>query len=472
MTPPDTTDSIGDITAVTPDPAPIVAIVGRPNVGKSALFNRLTSGNRALVEDLPGTTRDRIYGAFDWNGKQVRIVDTGGLGDDEEDPFGPAIRRGVEHALSEAQAVLFVVDSAVGPTAADYDIAEMLRRANQPVLLVANKTDTSAGQRNLIELYGLGLGEPFSVSAIHGKGIGDLMDAVLDLVAGAAIPDHDSERIRVAIVGRPNVGKSSLTNAILGEDRVVVSDVPGTTRDPIDSPFDLDIANAKTGEMEQRGMVLVDTAGIRRKGKIERGVERHSVQRAEQAVDRADVVLLVIDQTEPLTAQDTHIAGYALEHGKGIILVVNKWDLAEDRSLRQQFADALDARYQFMAWAPIQFTSAVTGEGVRDVLELVVHVADVREQRVSTSELNRVVHRAMTEHGPPTVRNQKLKVLYVTQAAVSPPTFVFFVNNPAIIHFSYQRFLENRIRSTFGFEGTTLRLVFRGRAEHQAGVPA
>ena len=442
--------------------APLLAIVGRPNVGKSALFNRLTSVNRALVEDLPGTTRDRIYGTFDWNGKQVRVVDTGGLGDDEADPFGPAIRRGVEHALTEAKAVLFVVDAAVGATSADYEIAEMLRRANQPVVLVANKTDTRAGQQNLIELYALGLGEPFSVSAIHGKGIGDLMDAIIELVAGAEIPQVKDARIRVAIVGRPNVGKSSLTNAILGEDRVVVSDVPGTTRDAIDTPFDF----------EGHTMVLVDTAGIRRRGKIERGVERHSVQRAEQAVDRSDVVLVIIDQTEPQVAQDTHIAGYALEHGKAVILVVNKWDLAEERGKRQEFAQLIDSQYQFMAWAPIHFTSAINGEGIRDLLELVVHVAEVREQRVSTSELNRVVHRAMAEHGPPTVRNQKLKVLYVTQAAVSPPTFVFFVNNPAIVHFSYERFLENRIRASFGFEGSTVRLVFRGRAAREIEVPA
>ena len=441
---------------------PLVAIVGRPNVGKSALFNRLTSANRALVEDLPGTTRDRIYGSFDWNGKHVRVVDTGGLGDDEDDPFGPLIRQGVQQALAEAEAVLFVVDAAVGLTAADYEIAEMLRRANQPVLLVANKTDTRAGQQNIMDLYAVGLGEPFAVSAIHGKGIGDLMDAILDMVPGAEIPERGDLRIRVAIVGRPNVGKSSITNAILGENRVVVSDVPGTTRDPIDTPFDF----------EGHEMLLVDTAGIRRKGKIERGVERHSVQRAEQAVDRADVVLLVIDQTEPLTAQDTHIAGYALEHGKGIILVVNKWDLAEDRSGRQEFAAQIDAHYQFMGWAPIQFTSALTGEGIRDLLELVVHVAEVREHRVSTSELNRIIHRAMAEHGPPTVRSQKLKVLYVTQAAVSPPTFVFFVNNPAIVHFSYQRFLENRIRAAFGFEGSTVRLVFRGRTERPVEVPA
>ena len=462
MNPPDSSSTAPSTGPLVAPLAPLVAIVGRPNVGKSALFNRLISGNRALVEDLPGTTRDRIYAAFDWNGRQVRVVDTGGLGDDADDPFGPAIRRGVERALIEAQAVLFVIDAAVGPAAADYEIAEMLRRANQPVLLVANKTDTRAGQQNLIDLYALGLGEPFSVSAIHGKGIGDLMDAIVGLVAGAEIPEPDTERIRVAIVGRPNVGKSSLTNAILGEDRVVVSEVPGTTRDPIDTPFDF----------EGHPMVLIDTAGIRRRGKIERGVERHSVQRAEQAVDRSDVVALIIDQTEPLTAQDTHIAGYALEHGKAIILVVNKWDLAEDRSGRQEFAEQIDSRYQFMAWAPIQFTSAVTGEGIRDLLELVVHVAEVRKHRVPTSELNRVVHRAMAEHGPPTVLNQKLKVLYVTQAAVSPPTFVFFVNDPATVHFSYQRFLENRIRAAFGFEGTTVRLVFRGRAAHRVGVPA
>ena len=238
--------------------------------------------------------------------------------------------------------------------------------------------------------------------------------------------------------------------------------MPGTTRDAIDTPFDF----------EGHTMVLVDTAGIRRRGKIERGVERHSVQRAEQAVDRSDVVLVIIDQTEPQVAQDTHIAGYALEHGKAVILVVNKWDLAEERGKRQEFAQLIDSQYQFMAWAPIHFTSAINGEGIRDLLELVVHVAEVREQRVSTSELNRVVHRAMAEHGPPTVRNQKLKVLYVTQAAVSPPTFVFFVNNPAIVHFSYERFLENRIRASFGFEGSTVRLVFRGRAAREIEVPA
>ncbi len=456
----DMTDGAPPAAAVAP--APLIAIVGRPNVGKSALFNRITSGNRALVEDLPGTTRDRIYGAFEWNGKHVRVVDTGGLSQVDEDPFSPLIRRGVVQALAEAQGVVFVVDAAAGLTAADYEVAEMLRRTSQPVLLVANKTDTRAGQDNLTELYALGLGEPFSVSALHGRGIGDLMDAMLDLVKGASVVADERDRISVAIVGRPNVGKSSLTNAIVGADRVVVSDVPGTTRDAIDTPFDF----------EGQPMLLVDTAGIRRKGRIERGVERHSVQRAEQAVDRADVVILVIDQGEPLAAQDTHIAGYALDHGKGIVLVVNKWDLAEDRAARHEFAQTVDSRYDFMAWAPIHFTSAKTGEGIRDLLELVSHVAETRKRRVPTSEINRVVHKAMSEHGPATVHNQKLKVLYVTQAAVSPPTFVFFVNDPEIIHFSYQRFLENRIRASFDFAGTAIKLVFRRRSEDRFEVPA
>ena len=457
---------IEDTTTQAPAPAaplaPLVAIVGRPNVGKSALFNRLTSANRALVEDMPGTTRDRIYGAFVWNGRHVRLVDTGGLAPDATDPFSPLIRRGVQQALAEAQAVVFVVDAAAGLTAADYEVAEILRRTSHPVILVANKTDTRAGQENITELYALGLGEPFAVSALHGRGIGDLMDAIVTLVEGAEVAPVEPERIAVAIVGRPNVGKSSLTNAIVGAERVVVSDVPGTTRDAIDTPFDF----------EGQAMLLVDTAGIRRKGRIERGVERHSVQRAEQAVDRADVVILVIDQGEPLAAQDTHIAGYALDHGKGIILAVNKWDLAEDRAARHEFAQTIDSRYDFMSWAPIQFTSATTGEGIRDLLELVSHVAETRRRRIATSELNRVIHKAMSEHGPPTVHNQKLKVLYVTQAAVSPPTFVFFVNDPEIIHFSYQRFLENRIRASFDFAGTAVKLVFRKRSEDRFEVPA
>lgn len=434
---------------------PLVAIVGRPNVGKSALFNRLTSSRDALVEDLPGTTRDRHYGVFEWRGRHFRVVDTGGyLLEDEEDPFSPLIRAGVERAVREANLVLFVVDAVDGVLAADEEIADLLRRADVPVLLVANKVDVSVGALGVGELHSLGLGEPHAISAHHGLGIGDLMDEIVEH-AGGSPERKDSEQLRIAIVGRPNVGKSSLTNAILGDEVTIVSDVPGTTRDAIDSSF----------EFEGHELVLVDTAGIRRRGRIERGVERHSVHRAERAIDRADVVFLLVDQAEPLTAQDTHIAGYVQKRGTGLVIVVNKWDLAEDRDARHQLARRIDYRYRFVGWAPIHFTSAVTGEGVRDLLELAVHIAEVRRRRVQTSELNRVVHRAIAEHSPATVRHKRLKVMYATQAEVAPPTFVFFVNDPSIVHFSYRRYLENQIREAFDFEGTGIRLVFRKRSE-------
>ncbi len=433
---------------------PLVAIVGRPNVGKSALFNRLTSSRDALVEDLPGTTRDRHYGAFDWRGRHFRVVDTGGyLLEDEEDPFSPLIRAGVERALSEATVVLFVVDAVDGVLSADEEIADLLRRSEVPILVVANKVDVTAGALGAGELHALGLGEPFEISAYHGLGVGDLMDEIVER-AGGAEERAEPGQLRIAIVGRPNVGKSSLTNAILGDEVTIVSDVPGTTRDAIDTPFDF----------EDQEMVLVDTAGIRRRGKIERGVEGHSVSRAERAVDRADVVFLLVDQSEPLTAQDTHIAGYVQKRGTGLVLVVSKWDLAEDRDVRHRLARRIDWRYRFVGWAPVMFSSAVTGEGVRDLLELAVHIAEVRKRRVQTSELNQVVHRAVAEHAPATVRNKRLKVMYVTQAEVEPPTFVFFVNDPSIVHFSYRRYLENQIRGAFDFEGTGIRLVFRKRS--------
>ncbi|MDA0815578.1 MAG: ribosome biogenesis GTPase Der [Chloroflexi bacterium] len=439
----------------TAEKAPLVALVGRPNVGKSALFNRMTRRNRALVEDLPGTTRDRNYGVVEWAGRVFRLVDTGGLIESDVDPFSPLVKRGVQQAIDEADTVLFLVDATTGPIAADYEIAEMLRRMQRPIILVANKTDTSAGQANLSDFYSLGLGEVHSVSAIHGRGVGDLLDVVLDQIGGVAPEDAEDERIRVAIVGRPNVGKSSLTNAILGEERVLVSSIAGTTRDPIDTPF----------EFEGHQMLLVDTAGIRRRGRVERGIERHSVQRAEQAIDRADIVVVVLDEEEVLTAQDTHIAGYAVDAARGLIVVVNKWDLAEDRSHRPDLVRQLDHRYRFAPWAPVLFTSALTGEGIQDLIEMCVHIDDVRRRRVQTSEINRIIHRAMAEHGPPTIRHRKLKVMYVTQADISPPTFVFFVNDPDLVHFSYLRYLENQIRGAFDFTGTAIKLVFRKRSE-------
>ena len=441
--------------------APLIAIVGRPNVGKSALFNRLTRSRRALVEPVPGTTRDRNYGEFEWRGCRVRVVDTGGVEGPDADPFTSLIRAGVAEALAEAQAALFVVDAGEGGTAADEEIASLLRVAGRPVILVANKSDLSAARARLVEFYALGMGEPLSVSGYHGRGIGELMDRILDVVPQSQETER-VDRLRIAIVGRPNVGKSSFVNSILGEQRSIVSEIPGTTRDTVDSPFDF----------EGRAMLLVDTAGIRRRGKRTPGVERHSVQRAERAIDRADVVVLMIDQTEPRAAQDTHIAGYVAEQAKGLVLVVNKWDLAEAGADRHRFARSVDYRYRFVPWAPVLFTSALTGEGVRDVLEAAVHIDGVRHRRVQTSELNRVIQRAWQEHTPAVVGRKRLKVMYATQAEVRPPTFVLFVNDPALLHFSYERYLENRLRQAFDFEGTAVRLLFRPRSADRHEAPA
>lgn len=438
--------------------APLVALVGRPNVGKSALFNRMTGTRSALVEPLAGTTRDRHYGTAQWDRRILRVVDTGGVEGPDADPFSTLIREQVLAALAEANAIVFVVDGVDGLTEADRRIADLLRRATVPVLLAVNKADRREAATTALEFFELGLGEPMLISAYHGRGVAELLDELL-----AVLPEHvplpDAERrIRIAIVGRPNVGKSSLTNAILGRGRVIVSDVPGTTRDAIDSPF----------EFEDQPMLLVDTAGIRRRGHVERGVERHAVAQAEHAIDRADVVFLVIDQGEALAAQDTHIAGYVAEQGKGMVLVVNKWDLAEDRADRQAFARRVDHRYRFAPWAPVLFTSAVTGEGVRDLLEMAVHIDAVRRRRVPTAELNRVVQRAIAEHQPPSAQGRRMKFLYATQAEVEPPTFVFFVNDATLLHFSYRRYLENKLRDTFDFAGTSIRMVFRHRSEERA----
>ena len=432
---------------------PLIALVGRPNVGKSALFNRLTGTRRALVEPVPGTTRDRLYGDLEWRGNHLRVVDTGGLEGPKAAPFTPLVRVQVEEAMNEAHTILFLVDGAEGLTSADRDIADVLRRAQCPVLLVANKTDRKSSRDGVTEFYELGIGEPVTISAYHGHGIGDLLDQVLDVVTAVG------ERVRtdqlgLAIVGRPNVGKSSLLNAIIGEPRTIVSDIPGTTRDAIDTPF----------EFEGTSMLLVDTAGIRRRGRIARGIERHSVQRAEAAIDRADVVALLIDQTEPAVAQDTHIAGYVTDHAKGLMLVVNKWDLAEKPGERVEFARRIDYRYRFAPWAPVLFTSALKGDGIRDVLEMAVHIEEVRNRRINTAKLNTVMQRAMAEHSPPTVGHRRLKLMYVTQADVAPPTFVFFVNDPELMHFSYERYIENKLREEFEFEGTAIKLVFRPRS--------
>jgi len=434
---------------------PLVAIVGRPNVGKSTLFNRLLGGRKALVEDIPGTTRDRLYADLEWEGRPFTLVDTGGLDPTSDEPLAALVRRQVEIALAEADVVLLVVDAAQGPTATDLEIAEMLRRAGPPVLLVANKADNDRRRQAALQFYELGLGEPIAISAYHDLGLGELRRALAPLLPPAEAVAAAPPELALAIVGRPNVGKSLLLNAILGQERAVVSETPGTTRDAIDTPL----------EYAGRRLLLIDTAGIRRRGRIAPGLERHSVQRAQQAIRRCDVALLVIDASEGVTAQDTHIAGMVLEECKGLVIVANKWDLMPDsEESRQRFAAEALERLKFVSWAPLAFVSAKTGLNLPGLLELALEVGEKRSQRVPTARLNAVVREAVARHPPPVGRRQ-FKLYYVTQAEVRPPTFVFFANDPNLLHFSYRRYLENAIRRHFDFEGTALRLVFRGRGE-------
>ena len=433
---------------------PLLAIVGRPNVGKSSLFNRLVGRRQALVEDLPGTTRDRVYAETDWHGRAYRVVDTGGLEARDEGPFSPLVRQQIELALSEAAVLLLLVDGRDGLTAADFEIAELLRRSPVPVILVANKVDSDRRLQDAPQFYELGLGDPFPISAYHDIGVGDLMERVFELVPER--PPEERERgPRVAVIGRPNAGKSALVNALLGDERVIVSDIPGTTRDVIDTPM----------EFEGRPLTLLDTAGIRRSGRIERGVERHSVQRAQQAVARADVTLCVMDASDPALAQDTHIAGLAQEAQTGIILVLNKEDLVEDEpATRKAIERYVQSRFRFVSWAPVLWVSALERTGLTVLLRRVLAVAEARDQRVPTADVNRVIRQAVADHGPRSVHGKRLKILYATQAGTRPPTFVIFVNDVELLHFSYQRFLENRLRAAFGFEGTAVRMVYKPRS--------
>lgn len=435
---------------------PLVAIVGRPNVGKSALFNRLVRRRTALVEDLPGTTRDRLYGEFEWRGRNLRVVDTGGLEAESEGPFSGLVRAQIELAVQEASLILLVVDARDGLTAADLEIADLLRRQSKPVLLLANKADNQARTEETPQFYELGLGAPIPLSAYHGTGVGDVLDAVVDLLPQESEPGEPAETLRVAIVGHPNVGKSALMNAILGEDRVIVSDIPGTTRDVIDTEF-------RYGEHH---LTLLDTAGIRRAGKVERGVERHSVLRAKAALERADVALCVIDGTEAGTAQDTHIIGMAQEAHTGLIVVVNKDDLLPtDQEERAGLVRLLRYRLKFVPWAPVLFVSALERSGLDALLDQVIEVGEQRRRRIPTGDLNSMIKRAAVAHMPPSVQGRRLKILYATQAEVEPPTFVFFVNDATLLHFSYQRYLENTLRDVYGFAGTAIKLVFKSRGD-------
>ena len=435
---------------------PIVAIVGRPNVGKSTLFNRLIGERRAIVHETAGTTRDRLFGTTEWNGRVIAVVDTGGIVFEEEGEINQGIVGQAMEAIELADTILFVVDAVQGPTAVDYDVADLLRRTDKPVLLVVNKADNPERLMNAVEFYQLGMGEPVVVSSIHGHGLGDLLDEVVQgLPSGEEETDGEFDA-RIAIVGRPNVGKSSLLNALAGETRSMVSQIPGTTRDALDTAIGY----------KDTSILLVDTAGMRRRGQIQQGIEKFSVLRAVQALERSDVAVLVIDASQGITAQDTHVAGYVLEAGKGMVVAANKWDLVEKGpTTTVEYTTEIQRALQFADYVPLVFISALTGQRVTKVLDVALTIEREREKRVATSIINQAMQDAFASHPPPISRGKSLKLLYVTQAGIRPPTFIFFVNDPQLVHFSYMRYLENQIRARFGFEGTPIRLVFKPRSE-------
>lgn len=466
---------------------PLVAIVGRPNVGKSTFFNRMIGERIAIVADMPGTTRDRLYGDTDWNGRDFTLIDTGGLELGSGIPVGQVGLHGqtgdlMDHvmaqaqlAIDEADVIVFMVDARSGITSADEDVAHKLRLAKKPVILAANKADNADRRMDAVEFYSLGLGEPIVISSLQGVGTGDLLDVIVDALPPAEDMEEDEDEgvVRIALVGRPNVGKSSLLNALVGSNRSIVSDVPGTTRDAIDTTF----------EFEGRKIRLVDTAGIRRRGRVGVGVEKYSVLRSERALDRADVAILLVDATEGLAAQDTHIAGAIHESSKGVVVVVNKWDLAlEQRKAEregifphpddeiksaEQYQDLLAEGLKFIPYAPMLFASAKTGYHVKSILESAIKIAEMRYLRVPTARLNEVVQEAIRRHSPTVLKHKPLKIFYATQARVNPPTFIFFVNDTEGVHFSYERYLENRLREAFSFKGTGIRLQFRPRSKRE-----
>ncbi len=433
---------------------PIVAIVGRQNVGKSTLLNRVVRKPLAIVADLPGTTRDRIFASVAWQGVEFTLVDTGGLEMAPRSTVAQGVREQVEAAIAEADVIIFLVDVKSGLIPADLEVAEMLRRASKPILLVANKADNAKLETGAVEFYGLGLGEPLAVSAYHGRGTAELLDRIISRLPVAPPVETGPEIMKVAIVGRPNVGKSMLLNAVLGEKRAIVDDIPGTTRDAADTLVDFN----------GQGVLLIDTAGIRRRGRLGTGVERYSVLRALRAIDRADVALLVLDATELVTAQDMHVAGYIQQAIKGIVVVVNKWDLIADKDLTE-WNTGIRSQLKFIAYAPVLYTSAKFGQGVDKILPQARQVYQERLKRLPTAEVNDVIQQAVAAHNLPRSGRKRLKIRYATQAEVNPPTFVFFVNDARLIHFSYRRYLENKLRQAFGFTGTPVRLVFKAKEE-------
>ncbi len=438
---------------------PIVAIVGRPNVGKSTLFNQIGKRRMSIVDDMPGVTRDRIYMDAVWLNHEFTLIDTGGIEILSNDKILTDIRAQADIAMDEADVIVFVVDGRAGITSLDEDIAKILRGTDKPVIVAVNKVDSIQLDVNTYEFYNLGLGTPIGISASNALNLGDLLDAVTEHFPKVEKDVHEDDEIRIAVIGRPNVGKSSLVNALLGEERVIVSDIPGTTRDAIDTHFFQDGTK----------FTLIDTAGMRRKSKIDAPVERYSVMRSLRAIDRADVVLMLIEAPVGITEQDKKIAGYAHDSGKGCVIVVNKWDIfpnKHDRSTNR-FTDELRQELGFLQYAPVLYASALTGQRVNRVTELVKFVAEQQSMRIQTSALNELIRDAVAVNPPPTKKGKQLKILFATQADICPPRFVLFVNNPELVHFSYLRFLENRLRESYGFEGTPLKFVIRKRNEDE-----
>lgn len=429
---------------------PIIAIVGRPNVGKSTLFNRLAGQRLTIVEDLPGTTRDRVYADIKWKNQDFTVVDTGGLEPNPSSAISEKVRGQVEIAIEEADAIIMLADVKDGITIPDMEIAETLRRSKKPTVLAVNKCDNDERIKQAFEFHEMPLDEPIVISAYHGIGISDLMDRVTATIPPSLPSEFESTIMKVAILGRPNVGKSMLLNTLLGQERMIVSEVPGTTRDSIDTVV----------ERDGRRALLIDTAGIRRRGRIDRGIEKYSVMRALRAIDRADVCLLVLDASEMVKAQDAHIAGFIRDAFKGILLVVNKWDLADELALRKEDCVLeIEKNLRFLHYAPMVFTSAKSGFGISQVLPMVEEIASARNKRIESDELKKAIVHAIESHPPMTKRHFHLRD--VVQPEIIPPTFVFAVNNPALVHFSYRRYLENSLRDTFGFMGTPLRLIFK-----------
>ncbi|WP_412838610.1 ribosome biogenesis GTPase Der [Bacillus paranthracis] len=434
-------------------PKPVIAIVGRPNVGKSTIFNRIVGERVSIVEDIPGVTRDRIYSAGEWLNHEFNIIDTGGI-DIGDEPFLTQIRQQAEVAIDEADVIIFMTNGRDGVTAADEEVAKILYRSNKPVVLAVNKVDNPEMRSDIYDFYALGFGEPFPISGTHGLGLGDLLDEAAQHFPKIEEDGYDEDTIRFSLIGRPNVGKSSLVNALLGQERVIVSNVAGTTRDAVDTPY------SKDG----KDYVIIDTAGMRKKGKVYESTEKYSVLRALRAIERSDVVLVVLDGEEGIIEQDKKIAGYAHDSGRAVVIVVNKWDaVKKDEKTMKAFEENIRAHFQFLEYAPIVFLSAKTRKRIQTLIPVIDEVNESHSIRIQTNVLNDVIMDAVAMNPTPTHNGSRLKIFYATQVAVKPPTFVVFVNDPELLHFSYERFLKNRLRESFGFVGTPIHIIARAR---------